>query len=59
MPAPWFMLRLTIGKFANYLVCSQRVLPEAARRAGFEFRHPDLPSALRALFPPAEAVTGA
>lgn len=54
LPTPWFMLRLMIGKFANYLVSSQRVLPEATRKAGFEFRHPDLPSALRALFPPAE-----
>lgn len=54
MPTPWVLLRLMIGKFANYLVCSQRVLPEATRKAGFEFRYPDLPSALGALFPPVE-----
>ncbi|HLG42119.1 MAG TPA: DUF1731 domain-containing protein, partial [Planctomycetota bacterium] len=53
MPTPWFMLRLTIGRFANYLVCSQKALPAKATQAGFRFQFTDLSAALRSLFPPA------
>ena len=52
LPTPWFMLRLTIGKFADYLICSQKVLPEKSLRTGFRFQFTDLPAALRSLLPP-------
>ncbi|MCE9545646.1 MAG: TIGR01777 family oxidoreductase [Planctomycetia bacterium] len=45
-PAPAFALRLAIGEFADVLLGSQRVVPRAAERSGFEFRHPQLSDAL-------------
>lgn len=49
-PAPAFMLRIILGEMANeMLLTSQRVKPEKLQTAGFEFRYPDLESALRAI----------
>ena len=45
-PAPAFALRLALGEFAEVLLASQRVLPNAALKAGFEFRHESIESAL-------------
>ncbi len=45
-PAPAFALRLGIGEFAEVLLGSQRVMPEAALNAGFEFQYSDLSDAL-------------
>ena len=42
VPAPRFALRAVIGEFADYVVASQRVEPEALLAAGFTFEHPDL-----------------
>lgn len=47
LPAPAFALELVLGGFAVELLSSKRVLPEAARAAGYHFRHPDLEPALR------------
>jgi NAD dependent epimerase/dehydratase family enzyme len=43
---PGFALRLALGEMADMLLTGQRVVPAAARAAGYEFRHPDLASAL-------------
>lgn len=45
-PAP--VLRLVMGEMADeLLLVSQRVLPEVAVTAGFQFQHPELPMALQ------------
>jgi len=45
-PVPEFGLRLLYGEMAQVLVEGQRVMPEAAMHAGFQFRYPDLRAAL-------------
>jgi len=47
VPAPHFALRAAIGEFADYVVASQRVEPEALLASGFVFEHPDLDPAVR------------
>jgi hypothetical protein len=50
-PAPAFALRLAFGEMADAVILSgQRVLPAKATRNGFEFRYPDLASALRQIY---------
>jgi len=46
---PARVLRLLLGEMAQLLVDGQRVLPARATAAGFRFRFPDLPAALRDL----------
>lgn len=45
-PAPAFALRLALGEFAEVLLASQRVVPEKAQAAGFQFEHGTIESAL-------------
>ncbi len=47
LPVPAFALRLLFGEMASVVLASQRVLPEAAKSAGFKFQFPDLASALQ------------
>jgi len=50
-PAPAFALRLLLGEMADALILSgQRVLPAKATRGGFQFRYPDLESALQQIY---------
>jgi len=50
-PAPAFALRLAFGEMADAVILSgQRVLPATAERNGFQFRYPDLESALRQIY---------
>jgi uncharacterized protein len=49
LPMPAFALRILFGEMSEVLLASQRVTPEAARASHFEFRHPELDSALRNL----------
>jgi len=50
-PAPAFALRLLLGEMADALILSgQRVLPAKATQAGFQFRYPDIDSALRQIY---------
>jgi len=50
VPTPAAILRLLFGQMAEeVLLASQRVLPQAARQAGFSFRYPELEPALRDL----------
>lgn len=48
LPAPAFALRALLGEMADpLLLTGQRVLPDRARREGFEFHYPDLATSLR------------
>jgi uncharacterized protein (TIGR01777 family) len=48
VPAPAFALKLMFGEMADTaLLSSQRVLPVELSNAGYQFRYPDLGSALR------------
>ncbi|MCH7571728.1 MAG: TIGR01777 family protein [Planctomycetes bacterium] len=50
LPAPKFALRLVLGEFARYVSMSQRVSCEHVIKLGYDFRHPDLETALASLF---------
>ena len=52
LPTPYFALRLALGEFAQILFDSQRVLPKAAERSGFQFQYPELRPALEAILLP-------
>jgi hypothetical protein len=45
-PVPAFVLKLAFGEMSTVLLGSQRVKPDAARRLGFEFKFPEIGSAL-------------
>lgn len=48
LPAPAFMLKLLLGDFAKEgLLASTRALPEKLLQSHFEFRYPEIESALR------------
>ncbi|MCB9755474.1 MAG: TIGR01777 family protein [Myxococcales bacterium] len=49
MRVPRFALRLAVGEMADALLASQRVVPAALQRLGFEFSFPELDGALRDL----------
>jgi uncharacterized protein (TIGR01777 family) len=44
---PKFMLPIMFGEFGQVLLFSQRVVPQAAKEAGYEFKYPELEGALR------------
>ena len=48
LSVPAFALKLILGDMSQMLLGSQRVLPEAALQAGFDFRYSDLGAALAA-----------
>ncbi|HEX2665080.1 MAG TPA: TIGR01777 family oxidoreductase [Candidatus Acidoferrum sp.] len=49
-PAPAFVLRLALGEMADaLLLSSQRVSTQKLQQLGYQFRFPELPSALRAV----------
>ncbi|OGQ78525.1 MAG: TIGR01777 family protein [Deltaproteobacteria bacterium RIFCSPLOWO2_12_FULL_60_19] len=48
-PVPAFALRLLLGEMAEILLASQRVIPAKAQSLGYQFKHPTLLEALRAL----------
>lgn len=45
-PVPAFMLKTMFGEMSEVMLASQRVLPEAAEAAGYQFRYPQLAPAL-------------
>lgn len=49
LPAPGFVLKVALGEFANVLLGSQRVAPEALQQAGYTYAFPELKAALRDL----------
>jgi uncharacterized protein (TIGR01777 family) len=48
-PVPPFALKLAFGEFAQHMLDSARVVPEAALPHGFHFRYPNLKPALQDL----------
>ena len=48
-PIPEFGLRLLYGEMAQVLVDGQRVMPDVAAQAGYQFRYPELRGALTSL----------
>jgi len=51
LPVPRFALEILFGEMAGILLDSQRVIPEAARTAGFHFEYPEVEAALANLLP--------
>ena len=49
IPVPTFGLKLMFGEMAEMLIGGQHVVPEAALKAGFSFRYPQLDAALQAI----------
>ncbi|MBM3734730.1 MAG: TIGR01777 family protein [Acidobacteria bacterium] len=49
LPVPLAALRLLFGEMSEIMMSSQRVIPQAAAQAGFEFRHPEIFGAFRDL----------
>lgn len=49
LPVPGFALKLALGEFGAEPLRSQRVIPRALTEAGFEFAHPTVETALRAM----------
>ena len=47
-PVPEFALRLAFGGVAEVMLASQRVVPAAALKSGYSFRHPEIWEALKA-----------
>ena len=47
-PVPTFALKLRFGEFTDFVLMSQRVLPEITSSVGYDFRYADIESALRA-----------
>jgi len=45
-PVPTIALKILFGEMAGVLLASQRVVPQAAEAAGFEFKYPELQPAL-------------
>jgi hypothetical protein len=48
-PVPKLALKLLFGEMASVVLASQRVIPEAAKVAGFGFQYPKLGPALQRL----------
>jgi len=46
IPAPSFMIRLVLGEFGASILASQRVIPDKLLKYGFEFKYPDITSAI-------------
>jgi len=49
-PVPAAALKLLLGEMSQVVLASQRVIPETALRAGFQFRFTDVGEALRQIF---------
>ena len=49
-PVPAAALKLLLGEMSQVVLASQRVIPEAALRAGFQFRFTEIGEALRQIF---------
>src|SRR5436190_2064133 len=56
-PVPVMGLKAAFGEMASVMLASQRILPEAAKSAGFRYRLPDLDDALDACINPQRAGT--
>jgi hypothetical protein len=50
-PAPRVALKIAFGELSELLLSSQRVEPEKLKESGFQFKYPDIQSALNAVVP--------
>jgi uncharacterized protein (TIGR01777 family) len=50
-PVPGFLLRAFLGEFGDVVLKGQRVIPGTLLRSGYDFRFPDLDSALKDIIP--------
>ncbi|MBV8709129.1 MAG: TIGR01777 family oxidoreductase [Acidobacteriaceae bacterium] len=48
-PVPKFALRMALGQVADFTLASQRVIPEATQKAGFQFVYSQIEEALRSV----------
>jgi uncharacterized protein (TIGR01777 family) len=51
-PVPPLALKLAFGELGQHMLDSSRVVPDAALKAGYQFRYTELPQALRNLLGP-------
>jgi NAD dependent epimerase/dehydratase family enzyme len=49
VPAPAFMIRMSLGEFADVLLGSQRTVPKKLLQHHFSFKYPDIGSAVKAV----------
>jgi uncharacterized protein (TIGR01777 family) len=49
VPAPAFMIRMSLGEFAEVLLASQRTVPKKLLEHQFSFKYPDIRSAVNAV----------
>ena len=49
VPAPAFMIRMSLGEFAEVLLASQRTVPKKLLEHHFSFKYPDIRSAVNAV----------
>ena len=49
LAVPGFILRLTLGELGNVLLTGQRVFPEKALKAGYQFKYTEVKDALKAI----------
>ncbi|MDQ2844745.1 MAG: TIGR01777 family oxidoreductase [Acidobacteriota bacterium] len=49
IPVPKFAMKVLLGEMADFLFKSQRVIPQAAERAGFAFQYSSIEEALQSL----------
>ncbi len=49
LQVPRFAMKLLLGEMAEFLFTSLRVIPEAAERAGFGFKYPELDATLKSI----------
>lgn len=47
---PAFVIKMALGELADVLLTGQRVVPEKALKAGYEFKHPEIKEALKTIF---------
>ncbi len=50
LSVPVFALRLAFGELTSFMTTGQRVIPKVALDGGYQFRYPQLDSALRSIF---------
>ncbi|MDP8991342.1 MAG: TIGR01777 family oxidoreductase [Acidobacteriota bacterium] len=50
LPVPTLALKILLGEMSQAILASQRVIPQAALRAGFQFRFTEVGEALRHIF---------
>jgi NAD dependent epimerase/dehydratase family enzyme len=49
LPVPAFALKIALGEFSQEVLGSIRVIPKVLTSAGFEFKDPDIVSAIKTL----------